>query len=376
VRHITLKISFFVCTIFFSLFLNQALAQAQKNQLSGYAWSSNIGWISFNDSKVEVNQDGTLSGYAWSPNIGWLQFGNLINFPSGTGTTNLNAKISDNKIVGWAKFVAGSSSSGWDGWVSFDGNGYSISKNATTNYFSGYGWGSTVVGWVDFSKVLFPNYNDLLITCPTDNLTIPFGSQTLNKNVTFKVTDRGNVTYKWGINSIEYTTTVPEKSIDLTVKTLDNPGNINIWNYAVPIQVTQGADTVLKTCNFTVTDSNKCPDGKIKPAADSNCSNNDTTPTLEPSLIKFLFSPNTATPGGSCKMNLEIENIYSCELKNRIGTTFSLSLAIDNKYNLTSFGTYPVGTYNLFCQATSTAEAKQINKTSISCYSNSDVKEN
>lgn len=56
--------------------------------MSGWAWSENIGWISFNSTDdqdpstpgiqpatsnygVNKNADGTLAGYAWSSNIGW-----------------------------------------------------------------------------------------------------------------------------------------------------------------------------------------------------------------------------------------------------------------------------------------------------------------
>src|SRR3989344_3327174 len=52
--------------------------------LSGYAWSDNIGWISFNDTNhiglgpvqygVTVSSTGAISGYAWTDSIGWISF--------------------------------------------------------------------------------------------------------------------------------------------------------------------------------------------------------------------------------------------------------------------------------------------------------------
>ena len=52
--------------------------------VSGYAWSPNIGWLSFNCDNnppcaqnygVSINPStGLFSGYAWSPNIGWVSF--------------------------------------------------------------------------------------------------------------------------------------------------------------------------------------------------------------------------------------------------------------------------------------------------------------
>ena len=53
-----------------------------EHNLSGWAWSENIGWISFNSTTggggvnygVTVASNGRLSGYAWSENIGWITF--------------------------------------------------------------------------------------------------------------------------------------------------------------------------------------------------------------------------------------------------------------------------------------------------------------
>lgn len=81
------------------------------SRISNYAWSENIGWISFKDGlkPVLVGEDGSLNGYAWSDNIGWIQFGGLSGFPNTTYGTN--AKIEGNKITGWARAVSGMTSS-------------------------------------------------------------------------------------------------------------------------------------------------------------------------------------------------------------------------------------------------------------------------
>jgi len=135
--------------------------------VSGFAWSSNIGWISFNSNDcdnngtiysgtpagcpsgnpyrsyaVSIDNDtGNFSGYAWSSNIGWISFnrcgtdnncstndgdtGNPPNSPTndpGSGTGPI-AKVeldyaSPNygQITGWAKILA----VGEDGWIRFD----------------------------------------------------------------------------------------------------------------------------------------------------------------------------------------------------------------------------------------------------------------
>jgi len=141
------------------------VAQTEPNSLTGYAWSENIGWIDFsktlnNPGGVSVDGDNNLSGYAWSENIGWIKFGGLSGFPTGAGTYSQNAQIVSNKLIGWARACAGSTDGqcgttsrldGWDGWISLGGTNHDISLIGQT--FSGFAWGSEVVGWIDFSRV-------------------------------------------------------------------------------------------------------------------------------------------------------------------------------------------------------------------------------
>jgi len=50
-----------------------------NGNLSGYAWSSNAGWINFNPSDSQVTIDpatGEFDGYAWAENVGWIHFSN------------------------------------------------------------------------------------------------------------------------------------------------------------------------------------------------------------------------------------------------------------------------------------------------------------
>ncbi|OGI95558.1 hypothetical protein A2917_03335 [Candidatus Nomurabacteria bacterium RIFCSPLOWO2_01_FULL_42_17] len=185
----SLKISFGLAFSFFSflfflfyLFSLPFIAGAgDDDNMAGYAWSSNIGWISFNNTSgggsvdygVNKNADGTLTGYAWSSNIGWIKFGGLSGFPSGAQTYAQNANVSDGELRGWARACAGmddepptppnqttpnntcsgdSRTDGWDGWISLAGTGYGVTLSGTS--FEGYAWGSDVVGWVDFSGVV------------------------------------------------------------------------------------------------------------------------------------------------------------------------------------------------------------------------------
>ncbi len=160
-----------IAVAFFSL--NPRTASAvHSNAITGYAWSDTIGWISLNCVDGGTNgsdicgtfpyglivdpANGNISGYAWSDNIGWVSANVATGCPSGTCT----ARINGSTISGWLKALAGGSaqSGGWDGWISLSGSGidstglpfsYGITKK-TDGTFTGYAWGSAVVGWVDF----------------------------------------------------------------------------------------------------------------------------------------------------------------------------------------------------------------------------------
>jgi hypothetical protein len=193
---------------------------SSAQRLTGYAWSETIGAISFEEagSRVEVDEDGYLNGFAWSPNVGWVQFGGLSDFPSNAGGTN--ARLTADELIGWARVCSGtvdgdcvsaSRTDGWDGWISlmgfsgpFDsgyiGSGtaakpassiedgvdgpetsgfsdnldYGIRLDTDTNQFAGFAWGSTNVGWVDFSAVGVENY----VTCVTPEGIVIAGGKT------------------------------------------------------------------------------------------------------------------------------------------------------------------------------------------------------
>ena len=95
---------------FSNVYISPVKAQSTSGKyLTGYAWSDNIGWISFatstyNQDGVSIDSSGNISGYAWSDNIGWIKFGGLsVNFPSGSGTQSQDANINGNNFKGWAR---------------------------------------------------------------------------------------------------------------------------------------------------------------------------------------------------------------------------------------------------------------------------------
>lgn len=115
---------FYIIVLLFCLFMHTGTVQAQTipaTELSGFAWSSNIGWISLNckndsncatsDYRVTINADRTITGWGWSSNLGWIKFGGLSGFPTGGGTTAENANLTGTypnlTWNGWARACAG-----------------------------------------------------------------------------------------------------------------------------------------------------------------------------------------------------------------------------------------------------------------------------
>jgi hypothetical protein len=161
------------------LFLDAPKASsAVSDNLTGYAWSDTIGWISFNstneagptsDYGVSVASNGDMTGYAWSEHIGWISFNETTGCPSGVCAPNFN-KVTG-VVTGWARALsacqddpatptsscpdgsAGAASGGWDGWISLSGTTadsgtYGVVVTGTD--WEGYAWGSDVVGWISF----------------------------------------------------------------------------------------------------------------------------------------------------------------------------------------------------------------------------------
>jgi len=184
-------ISFLIISIITIGFLvSESKAQAiSSDNVYGYAWSSNIGWISFNNCANPITpstctgqnygvrydiSSGNLSGYAWSSNIGWISF-NENGCPSGSCQANLN--LTTVALTGWAKALSLSSdteSTDWaSGWINLSG----VSFDMTTGDGSGYAWGSNVIGWIDFDqvKIIPANVIDLCVNIDGLQNAVPSG---------------------------------------------------------------------------------------------------------------------------------------------------------------------------------------------------------
>lgn len=114
------------------------------------------------DYAVIVDQNENLTGYAWSLNLGWIKFAPEL-YPTGVcGATNdcYGAKIVEggtiDEVKGWARvcsvYQSGCSGTlrsdaelgGWDGWIRM----HNVKRQANGGYF-GYAWGDLNLAWLD-----------------------------------------------------------------------------------------------------------------------------------------------------------------------------------------------------------------------------------
>jgi hypothetical protein len=117
---------------------------------------------------------GDFSGYAWSDNIGWVSFnradtGNPPAAPNNSGSGPIaKYDLSTGNITGWMRVLsvcdsvpcatsgAGSNSGGWDGWIRFcdstmancNASNQIAHLNPATGSLSGWAWSDSVVGWL------------------------------------------------------------------------------------------------------------------------------------------------------------------------------------------------------------------------------------
>lgn len=151
--------------------MTKPVQSASTDNVSGWAWSETIGWISFNCTDascatsnygVNVNSStGDFSGYAWSENIGWISFnradaGNPPAAPYNGGSGPIaNFSLVTQKVRGWARALA--NGDGWDGWIKLGDDSGTWSDQvyvqilAGPDELHGWAWGGDVIGWIGFN---------------------------------------------------------------------------------------------------------------------------------------------------------------------------------------------------------------------------------
>ena len=242
----------FVLLAFFILKNNSNTADikaAGGDNIAGYAWNKNIGWISFNSDNCDVDKNsfidevcggdnattpiqnygvnldfdtGNLSGYAWSEIVGWISFeaNDVIGCPSGICNPRYDSET--NELLGWARTTV--NGDGWDGWISLNcSNGevcaisdYKISLSGDN--LIGYAWGGDVIGWISFNSDNCDVDENGFIdeVCGGDNATTPIQNY--------------GVYFKYFINIPPTVTANPVSPINYCVS--DLPGGVTLsWDF-------------------------------------------------------------------------------------------------------------------------------------------------
>ena len=217
-------------------------------KLSGYAWSGYIGWLSFNsvsdnspvDYGVNINTStGKFSGYAWSENIGWISFNRNDTgappsddpCPDGSCIAKIDNPSdlgsSDVNVIGWARAL--SYGDGWDGWIRFD-HGQSSNNDVyidSSGNFHGWAWSNAVVGWISFCGKIVSQ------TCSDGTL---YGQCSLEKP---KYCDNGKLVNKCNVCGCPSGYSCQEDGscaiVSQCIGDINNDGEINIYDLAILI---------------------------------------------------------------------------------------------------------------------------------------------
>lgn len=223
---------------------------------SGWAWSDNIGWISFNGSNYGVkfiSSSGDFFGYAWSDNIGWIDFAPAGPYPfSPYYTARLD--LDTNKVTGWARAVSYDDS--WDGWIKMANSNYGVTRSGCN--LEGWAWGSDVIGWISFNGSNYGVNISLLSCC--ENKSPYINSQGIKYqtycNDVFPGT--GQIGFKWvykdddGDSELRFDFRVnnindvndPNPEVDRSYSNLNNPGGTTN-NQAVLVVTSPETDKLL-----------------------------------------------------------------------------------------------------------------------------------
>ena len=175
------------------------LPSVGTDRLTGWAWSSNIGWIAFGDGdggsmtwddddattgngySVKINDTvgsnlNDLNGFAWSSSLGWIRFDPAGPYPPGIDNNGARLVVDSStgatNVKGWARacsvFVSGCESisnlrpssdrGAWDGWIKMSGSwdpGVQVvtdtddTTGVSSRRLDGFAWGSNNFGWIN-----------------------------------------------------------------------------------------------------------------------------------------------------------------------------------------------------------------------------------
>jgi hypothetical protein len=199
-------LSFLVLSVSFSI------ASAATSNLSGYAWSSNIGWIKFSGSNygVSINElNNQLSGYGWSSNIGWVKFDPTLpaGLPAGQWARACAGAADSANCGGLINLAAG----GWDGWLKLRDGFYGINRSNNGCNLEGWAWGGDVVGWIHFNGL---GYGVGLQSCSEPVVDIPTLPNCAFAAVPAQVSINGIANLVWNCQGTADSCSIPKLGIN------------------------------------------------------------------------------------------------------------------------------------------------------------------
>jgi len=176
-----------------------SFTEGNYGNTNGWAFSSNIGWVSFNcyndmnlatpeiDHTCDTNRygvtvnaaTGEFTGYAFSSNIGWIKFNPTTAPPAAPfysacldqpGVAEFDCDgVGDYTVSGWARACTAVAnkvtcegpvdplSGGWDGWIKMSAApayGVNLDTSSSPPGLTDFAWGSDVIGWLNFDSTI------------------------------------------------------------------------------------------------------------------------------------------------------------------------------------------------------------------------------
>lgn len=335
-----------------------------EHNLSGWAWSEHLGWMSFNSKNcdtdgngqsnggtgcpplgtlmanygVNVDITGLLSGYAWAESSGWTSFnsGELTGCPSGTCEARMNQ--TNGQVSGWARMCSGTVSGnctgatrtdGWDGWIHLRGTGYGVS--VIGQEWRGWAWGGDTAqgsgsGWISF--------NSRNCDANGDNLSdgVPAGCPSSGTPMKrYSISGTGNAaTFEYTLGNSGNITSAPGgpdgTNVIFISTTQGSPSSITLSASGLPIGATATFipnNACIPSCNRTLKIS--VPLGIILGSSypitvTGSPSDKTTVFTLfVDKVIVFTAAPSTINPGESTTLQWDAAPFDTCSIDNGIG---------------------------------------------------------
>lgn len=130
-----------------------------------------------NNYRLDIPSSGNVTGYAWSENIGWIDFNPPGPYPA---APNSSATKNGDYLEGWARIMSipqnAGNNGGWEGWIKMKGSNYGvqISKMDGTGNNPTYAW-SDELGWIDFSRAKIDMTLKICSSCDAGGIDLSAG---------------------------------------------------------------------------------------------------------------------------------------------------------------------------------------------------------